>query len=65
MRKPILLSFAAALVAVGFVGPASAGNGEGYGWGACDGHRTLSVENETLDQSVAETDGQQSTKPAD
>jgi hypothetical protein len=58
MRTLIALSFVAALFAVSFAGPVSAGMG-------CDGYKTLSVENETHDQSVAESDGPQSTKPAD
>ena len=58
MRTLIALSFVAALFAVSFAGPASAGMG-------CNGSHTLSVENKSLDQSVAETDGPQSTKPAD
>ena len=61
MRTLIALSFVAALLAVSFAGPVSAGSD----WGVCDGHKTLSVENETQDQSVAESDGPQSTKPAD
>jgi len=58
MRKLSVISFVAALLAVSFAVPASAGSG-------CDGYSTLSVENGHLDQSVAETDGQQSMKPAD
>lgn len=64
MRKLSVFSFVAALVAVSFAGPVSAEPQGGYG-GECGGFKTLSVENETLDQSVAETDGPQSTKPAD
>ena len=62
MRKLSVFSFAAALVAVSFVGPVSAE--PQWGW-ECDGSKSISVEHETLVQSVAETDGPQSTKPAD
>lgn len=64
MRTLSVISFVAALVAVSFAGPVSAEPQGGCG-GGCGGYETLSVENETLDQSVAETDGPQSTKPAD
>lgn len=64
MRTLSVISFVAALVAVSFAGPVSAEPQGGCG-GRCGGYETLSVENETLDQSVAETDGPQSTKPAD
>ncbi len=64
MKKFSLFAFAAALFAFGFTGPASAEEPK-WGWGECDSQRTLSVENETLDQSVAESDGPESTKPAE
>ena len=64
MRTLSVIFLVAALVAVSFAGPVSAEPQGGYG-GGCGGYETLSVENETLDQSVAETDGPQSTKPAD
>ena len=60
MRTLSVIFLVAALVAVSFAGPVSA-----EPQGGCGGYETLSVENETLDQSVAETDGPQSTKPAD
>jgi len=63
MRTLSVISFVAALVAVSFAGPVSAEPQGGCG-GGCGGYETLFVENETLDQSVAETDGPQSTKPA-
>ena len=64
MRTLSVISFVVAVVAVSFAGPVSAEPQGGCG-GGCGGYETLSVENETLDQSVAETDGPQSTKPAD
>ncbi|MDA1089438.1 MAG: hypothetical protein O3A85_03880 [Proteobacteria bacterium] len=63
MRTLSVFAFVAALVAVSFAGPVSAE--PQWSWGDCDGQKSLSVENETVDQSVAETKGQQSTKPAD
>ena len=63
MRKFFLYAFAAALFAAGFAGSASAE--PGWGWGECSGGKTLTVENPTLDESIAEGDGKQSTKQAD
>ncbi len=63
MHKFFVFSFAAAFVAFSFAGQVSAE--PNWSWGECDGYKTLSVENETLDQSVAETDGPKSIKPAD
>jgi len=64
MRPLFIFAFAAALVAVSFAGPVSAEPGWSWG-GDCSERKSLSVEIETKDQSVAETDGPQSTKPAD
>ncbi len=65
MQKLSMFIFAAALIAFGFAGQASAApeSTPGWGWGeGCD-NKTLSVENETLDQSVAETGQPQPPKP--
>ncbi len=64
MKKFSFLAFAAALFAFGFTGPANAEK-PNWGWGECDSEKTLSVENETLDQSVAESAAPESTKPAE
>ncbi len=64
MKKFSLFAFAAALFAFGFTGPASAEPPK-WSWGECESSKTLSVENESLDQSVAESTAPESTKPAE
>ncbi len=64
MKKFSFIAFAAALFAFGFTGPASAEETK-WSWGECESSKTLSVENETLDQSVAESGEPESTKPAE
>jgi len=64
MKKAPLFAIVGALFVFGIAGQAFAGDPK-WGWGECDSNKTLSVENETLDQSVAEGDGPQSTKPAE
>ncbi len=59
MRTYTFYAFAAALLAFGFAGPASA-EGEG---GCTGGYKTQSVEISTPDNSVAEDATNQSTKP--
>ncbi len=70
MKKFSLFVFVAAIFAFGLTGQASAEPQAGaespkWSFGECDSNKTLSVENEALNQSVAETDGDQSTKPAE
>ena len=57
MRTFMFYAFAAALMAFGFAGPASA-EGECSG-----GYKTQSVEISTPDNSIAEDSTNQSTKP--
>ncbi len=59
MRTFTFYAFAAALLAFGFAGPASA---EG---GCSGGYKTQSVEISTPDNSLAEDATTQSTKPGD
>lgn len=66
MKKLSLFTFVAALFAFGFAGSASAdGDKTKWGWGECEGSKILSVENESLDQSVAESTMPEGTEPAE
>jgi hypothetical protein len=64
MKKFSLFAFAAALFAFGFTGPASAEETK-WGWGECESSKILSVENESHDQSVAESTMPEGTEPAE
>ena len=64
MKKFSLFTFAAALFALGFAGPASAEEPK-WSWVECESSKILSVENESHDQSVAESTMPEGSKPAE